>query len=125
MGNNKGLYLGTEIDEKWWKRYKKDKFLTRGNGEYWYDDKGFYFLRYFTEEPIIIPFSEIIKIKLGKWHSGRWAYGNLIIKIVWKKENLKLSSGFIISKNKEDVVKFIEALEIKIKNGYLLNRDQL
>ncbi|PIW87335.1 MAG: hypothetical protein COZ94_05705 [Nitrospirae bacterium CG_4_8_14_3_um_filter_41_47] len=46
MEKNKGLYLGTEINEKWYRRYTKDNLLMRGNGEYWYDDKGFYFLRY-------------------------------------------------------------------------------
>lgn len=35
-----GHYLGTEIDEKWWRRYRKNKFLARGNGEYLYG-KGF------------------------------------------------------------------------------------
>ena len=60
-----GLYFGTEINEKWWKRYTKDKLFMRGNGTYWYDDKGFYFLRYLTKTPIFIPFHTISKIKLG------------------------------------------------------------
>ncbi len=34
MNKNKGLHSGTEIDEKWWKRYTKNKFLIKGNGEY-------------------------------------------------------------------------------------------
>lgn len=115
MDKNKGLYLGTEIDEKWWRRYTKDKLLMRGNGEYWYDDKGFYFLRHLTKEPIFIPFDAMLEIKLGKWHSGRWTYGNFIVKIIWGKENLKLSSGFIVSKNREDAVKLKETLQGKIE----------
>jgi hypothetical protein len=42
MDKNKGLYLGTEIDQKWWRRYTKEGLFLRGNGEYWYDDKGLY-----------------------------------------------------------------------------------
>lgn len=117
MGISKGLYLGTEINEKWWKRYTKDKLFMRGNGEYWYDDKGFYFLRNFTKEPIFIPFSEILEIKMGKWHSGRWAYGRPVIKIVWRQDNLKLSSGFIVSKNKEDTIKLVEKLKFVTQNN--------
>lgn len=115
MDKNKGLYLGTEINEKWWKRYTKDKLFMRGNGEYWYDDKGFYFLRYLTENPIFIPFGAMLEIKLGKWHSGRWAYGNFIIKIIWQKDNLKLSSGFIVSKERKDTIKLAELLSGMIK----------
>jgi len=43
MNKNKGLYLGSEIDKKWWKRYTKDKFLIQGNGEYWYDEGSYLF----------------------------------------------------------------------------------
>lgn len=107
----KGLYLGTEINEKWWKRYTKDKFLSRGNGEFWHDESGFYFLRYLTKEPIFIPFSSIIGIEIGKWHSGKWAFGNLILKIIWQKDGLKLSSGFIVFKNKEETLKLKQELE--------------
>ena len=38
-----GHYFGTEIDDKWWKRYKKGKMLARGKGFYWYDKKKFIF----------------------------------------------------------------------------------
>jgi len=106
-----GLYFGTEINEKWWKRYTKDKLFMRGNGTYWYDDTGFYFLRYLTKSPIFIPFNAITEIKLGTWHSGRWAFGNLIIKFIWKKENLILSSGFIVSDNREETVDIKQLLD--------------
>ncbi len=51
----KGHYLGTEIEETWWRRYTADRFLARGLGEYWLDDANFYFHRYFIESPIVIP----------------------------------------------------------------------
>ena len=106
-----GLYFGTEINEKWWKRYTKDKLFMRGNGTYWYDDTGFYFLRYLTKSPIFIPFHAITEIKLGTWHSGRWAFGNLIIKLVWKKGDLILSSGFIVSDNRKETMNIKQLLD--------------
>lgn len=109
-----GLYLGTEIDEKWWKRYTKDELLARGNGKYWYDSEAFYFLRYLTKQPITIPLKNITKFKTGKWHSGRWCFGYPVLKIIWTKEQLKLSSGFIMSKNRNDIEKIISELKTKI-----------
>jgi len=111
----KGLYLGTEINEQWWKRYTKDKLFMRGNGTYWYDRTGFYFRRYLTKNPIFIPFNAITIIKLGTWHSGRWAFGNLVIKLVWKKDKLTLSSGFIVSSNREETIDLKQLLEDMIK----------
>ncbi len=116
MSKYKGLYLGTEVDEKWWRRYTKDKMFMRGNGKYWHDDNGFYFLRYLTKTPIFIPFDKVKEIKSGQWHSGRWAYGNFILKIIWEKDNLRLSSGFIVSKYKEDALKLKEILTTKLKS---------
>lgn len=115
MDKKAGLYLGTEIDEKWWKRYRKDKLFVRGNGKYWYDDEGFYFLRYFTKEPIFIPFKAAVEIKLKKWHSGRWACSNIFLAIVWYKDDLKLSSGFLVSKYRDQVTVLKDILDAKIK----------
>ena len=98
----KGHYLGTEIDEKWWKRYKKDKFFARGNGEYWLDDTAFYFRRYLTKHPIQIPFEKIVEVKIGKSHAGRWLLGSRVLKLIWQKEGMKLTSGFIVSRNHQD-----------------------
>lgn len=92
-----GKYFGTEIDEKWWKRFKKNKMLARGNGTFTYDENSISFLRLLTNNPIVIDFEQIIALKLGKWHAGQWGAGKHIIKILWKKENQLLSSGFSIS----------------------------
>jgi hypothetical protein len=83
----------------------------RGNGTYWYDDKGFYFLRHLTKTPIFIPCHAITKIKLDTRNSGRWAFGNLIIKFVWKKKDLILSSGFIVSDSNEETKNIKQLLE--------------
>lgn len=119
---NRGAYLGTEINEKWWTRYRKDKFFARGSGYYWYDNKGLYFLRFLTKEPIFIPFNSVIEIKLGKWHAGKWALGSFFVKVIWKKDDLKLSSGFAvsglpISENKRKAVMLKEDLEKKVKSS--------
>jgi len=77
MDRKKGLYLGTEVEGKWWRRYREGNFFMRGNGEYWYDEQGFYFLRYLATKPVFVPFQAMLEVKLGKWHSGRWALGDL------------------------------------------------
>ena len=111
MDKGKGLYLGTEIDEKWWKRYRKNKMFARGNGEYWFDENGLYFRRYLTKAPIFIAYSAMQEIKLGKWHAGQWGMSIPVIKIVWDKDGQRLCSGFILSKNKEDIMTIKTRLE--------------
>jgi len=111
MNEGKGHYLGTEIDEKWWQRYSSDGFLARGNGEYWTDTSAFHFRRHLTETPIVIPFRDVILVKTGKWHSGRWLYGFPVVKIVWSKAGTRLSSGFFFSRNASEV----ETLVAKIR----------
>ncbi len=76
MNKKVGAYLGTEIEETWWKRYRKDGFLARGNGEYWFEDDGLFFRRYLTRKPILISFSGIQESALGEVAtpvSGVWA----------------------------------------------------
>jgi len=109
-----GLYLGTEIEEKWWRRYMKDKLFARGNGRYWHDDRAFYFRRYLTKKPIVIPFVSVSEIKVGKWHAGRWCSGHPVMKIVWIKDGLALSSGFLVSKNKEEFSGLLAELRQRI-----------
>jgi hypothetical protein len=114
-GRRKGLYLGTEVvGKRWFKRYLKDRLFARGNGLYWFGEDGFYFLRYLTRRPIFIRFSDILEITLGTKHAGRWAMGNLIVKIIWRKDGLILSSGFLVSKKKENAITLKADLEEKI-----------
>jgi len=111
MHKRVGAYLGTEIDETWWKRYRKDGFFARGNGEYWLEDDGLYFRRYLTKKPITIPYTDIAKIRLGKWHAGQWRMGKPIVKIVWHKDGLRLSSGFFVSRSLPETLNLKEELE--------------
>lgn len=96
---NRGHYLGTEIDEKWWRRYSMEGFLARGIGEFWIDSSALYFRRYLTDAPIVIALGDVLDIKVGKWHSGRWAGGVPVVKILWKKSDNRLSSGFVFSRD--------------------------
>lgn len=98
----KGHYLGTEIDGKWWKRYMKDKFFARGSGEYWFGDTAFCFLRYLTKHHIEIPFANIIEAKIGSSHGGRWLLGPRVLKLIWEKDGKRLSSGFVVARNRQD-----------------------
>ena len=49
MEKRPGHYLGTEIGESWWRRYRADGFFARGNGELWLDESGLWFSRYLTQ----------------------------------------------------------------------------
>ena len=93
----RGHYLGTEIDGKWWRRYSGDGLLARGIGEFWIDDSALFFRRFLTKVPIVISFGNVLDVKVGNWFSGRWAGGAPIVKIVWKKADNHLSSGFVFS----------------------------
>ena len=107
-----GHYMGTEIDEKWWKRYRKDGFFARGRGTCWYDEKAFYFLKLLAKEPMRISLDQIIDLRIAKWHAGQWGGGNPVLKIIWKRDGLLLSSGFLLSKKREDIEKMIEKIKM-------------
>ena len=114
MDRRRGHYLGTEIDEKWWKRYTKEGFFARGNGEYWYDDEAFYFLRYLTQDPIVIPFDKVSTVKAGTWHAGRWGWGHLIVKFLWAHQGQSLSSGFILSYQKPEALRLLDEIRQRV-----------
>lgn len=109
----RGHYMGTEIEDKWWRRYMRDGFLARGNGEYWYDEEAFYFRRYLTRDPIVIPWQRVHDVQLGRWHAGRWPLGAPIVKLIWAKEDLSLSSGFVLSRDESQARQVVEDLRNK------------
>ena len=116
MDRRRGHYLGTEIEEKWWKRYTKEGFFARGNGEYWYDDKAFYFLRYLTQDPIVIPFDTVSTVKAGTWHAGKGGGGNLIVKLLWVHQRQSLSSGFILSHQKPEALRLLDEIRQRVSS---------
>lgn len=106
----RGHYLGTEVDEKWWRRYVRDGLLARGVGDYWIDASGLFFRRYLTTRPINIAFADMLEVKLGKWHAGRWAGGAQVVKIVWEKAGHRLSSGFVLSRDARETLALVEGI---------------
>lgn len=111
----KGHYFGTEINEKWWKRYSNNKMLARGKGNFWYDNTSFSFLRLLTKDAISILFEDIVEFKIGKWHAGQWGAGKPILKIVWLRNNQRLSSGFMIDNDEKNVIDLINRLKVQIE----------
>lgn len=105
-----GKYFGTEINQKWWKRYTKNKMLARGNGKFSYNEHEISFLRLLTKTPIVIEFNNILDFKLGKWHAGQWGAGRPIIKILWENNDQLLSSGFSISAESDEFDSIISEL---------------
>lgn len=105
-----GKYFGTEINEKWWRRYTKDKMFARGNGTFAYNENSISFLRMLNKVPIEIEFKEITGFKTGKWHSGQWGAGRKILKIIWEKNNQVLSSGFSIAISNDEIDRLVHEL---------------
>ncbi len=106
-----GHYMGTEIDGKWWKRYRKEGFFARGSGRYWYDRQAFYFLRRLTRRPLEIPLRQVVAFETGRWQAGQWGGGRPVLKIVWIQEGLRLSSGFLLSKDSDELERIVADLE--------------
>ena len=98
----RGYYLGTELGGKWWRRYSKGGLLARGTGEYWIDSSALFFRRFLSETPIVIFLEDVLDVRLGKWHSGRWAGGAPVVKIVWREAEELLSSGFVFSRKSSE-----------------------
>ncbi len=114
MEKKRGHYLGTEIEGKWWRRYMRDGLFARGSGEYWYDEQSFYFRRYLTRDPIVIPLPRVREVQLGRWHAGRWTWGAPIVKLVWETDDLSLSSGFVLSWDESQTQQVVEDLERRL-----------
>lgn len=117
MEKRRGSYLGTEIDEKWWKRYREDGFFARGNGEWWIEGGAFSFRRFLTRTPLVIPFDKVTEVKIGNWHAGRWILGKPIFKILWTREGLRLSSGFYLESDRRRAMELLALLEEQIRSA--------
>ncbi len=100
MEKLKGYYFGTVIDGKWWKKYFRYTFISRGLGRYWQTDDGIHFLRYLTKRSLFIPYDKMCDIKISASHGGKWAHGKPVLNIIWNNEGKHLSSGFFIEDKK-------------------------
>lgn len=68
-----GKYFGTEIEQKWWKRYLKNKMLSRGNGTLAYNEHAISILRLLTKTPIVI---ELEDFRFQTWKMACWPMGS-------------------------------------------------
>jgi hypothetical protein len=93
-----GSYIGTlGLDKPWYSRtITNPGYPDKGTGEYWYDYKGFYFVRDGSGRGLVIPSDSILKVSVGYWHGFTFS-GTKILKIVWHIGRQKLSSGFIVA----------------------------
>lgn len=66
-----------------------------------------------TKTVLTIPFSAIEGIESGRWHAGKWT-GVEIMKVVWKKDDTVLVSGFSLAKRKEDAQPYIDMIRKRI-----------
>ena len=109
---SRGQYLGTRIEHKWWRRYTKEGFFTRGIGEYWIKDGSLFFQHRSKRKPFSLPLRSLAEIKVCPCH-GR-TRGIPVIKLVWEKDGKWLSSGFAIS----DIVDETSGLLKSLRVGY-------
>jgi hypothetical protein len=114
MEEHPGAYLGREMGERWWRRYRQAGFFARGSGKYWFEKDAFCFLRCLTGQPLRIPYRQIERIKTGKSHAGKWILGQPIVKVIWQAVDQVLSSGFAVPHGAEGAEKFIEALKKRL-----------
>ena len=94
-----GHYFGTEVDGKWWRRYREPGYFARGKGEYNMDEGGIHFNRMLAKETLLIGWGEVTAARIGKWHAGQWGAGRPVLKVYFERDGLKLSSGFTLSKD--------------------------
>jgi hypothetical protein len=114
MRVKKGSYFGTEIDGKWWKRYRAATFFARGNGEFSMDTDGIHFLRTLTSQPLSISWTETTEARLGKSHAGRWAMGRPILKVGFVRDGQSLTAGFSLSSDWEAMQRLADDLQRKM-----------
>jgi hypothetical protein len=114
---SRGSYLGTEIAGKWWRRYRARGFFSRGNGELWLDEEGLHFRRLLTRSPLDIAWREISGIRLGRWHSGRWAAGQPVLKLDFERDGKQLSAGFVLARDWQQMEELADELRGRIQSA--------
>ncbi len=93
----RGVYVGTlRLEKPWYARTMRHRsFPVKGEGEYWYDYKGFYFVGKENDRGLVIPSGTIIRVDVGFCHGLTFSRSK-ILKIVWRSGAERVSSGFIV-----------------------------
>ncbi len=103
-------YLGTEVDHRWWKRYRGEGCFIRGNGHCWVEEDAFCFSRIMLKGVLRIPVHCISGVTVGKWHGGTWFAGRPVIKIEWSNENESVLTTGIGLRDRETAQALIDEL---------------
>ena len=94
---SKATYLGTiTAGDPWYKGFLRAGFPPIGEGEFWFDRKGFYFSGKAGSPGVVIPTDSILEVRLGRWHARSLRVKGNILKITWKKNGRKVISGFVM-----------------------------
>lgn len=110
----KGNYFGTEVNGKWWKRYRGHGFFARGNGEFSTDETGIHFRKLLTKDPLTIGWGEASGATLGTSHCGRWAMRRPVLKIAFERDDSKLVAGFRLSEDWPEMEQFTADLNTRL-----------
>ncbi len=88
------VYIGTQVGDRWWKRYRAPGFFAGGRGRYWFEEGELRFHRDLSKELTRIPLEHVGTVSVGTWHVGTWHAGKPIVKVAWERDGERLSSGF-------------------------------
>lgn len=108
MKKRSGQYLGTKIEDKWWRRYTKGGFFTRGKGKYWIKDGSLFFQHHAGQMPIRLPLCNLIEIEVRPSQ----AWGVSVLKLVWLKDGNRLSSSFALTGATDETPTLLTSLRI-------------
>lgn len=114
-GVRSGSYHGTEMDGRWWRRYRGTGFFARGSGEFWTDEAGLHFRRALTQAPLSIAWDEIAALRLSRWHAGRWGCGRPILQVDFSRDGRALTAGFSLSGDWKQMEDFVADLGEKMR----------
>ncbi|HDT15401.1 MAG TPA: hypothetical protein ENN55_04245 [Firmicutes bacterium] len=98
MKGRNGSYAGTEAGGKWYSSYTDENFGASFTGLFYADESIIYFKKENSERVLKIPLRSVRRIEKGKLHAGKWLFNSTIVKIVWEKNGMELSSGFVFSR---------------------------
>jgi len=107
-------YLGTRIAHKWWRRYCQGGFFIHGIGEYWIKDGSLFFKHRTRQEPISLPIRDIVGIILCSRKRRIWGDVVPVIKLVWRKDNVWLSSDFAFPGNSNETNHMVASLRTEL-----------
>lgn len=112
-----GHYFGTEIDGKWWKRYREPGYFARGSGGFDLDAAGIHFDRKLAKEPLLINWDEVTSAQLGKWHAGQWGARRPVLKVWFDRDGVSMSAGFTLSKDWPEMEQFAAAINARARRA--------